>query len=94
VSRDDFVVKKRLTQALTFFHKSDKMSDKVLTNPLARVRKFAGSNPVAARYAMDGLLMALVVNIASNNNNLFALRLGAGDYQLVLFLLTAQKPLL
>jgi MFS family permease len=35
-------------------------------------------------YAMDGLLAALAVNIASNNNNLFALRLGAGDYQLSL----------
>jgi MFS family permease len=56
----------------------------MLTNPFTRVRKFAGSNPVAARYAMDGLLMALAVNIASNNNNLFALRLGAGDYQLSL----------
>jgi MFS family permease len=33
---------------------------------------------------MDGLLAALAVNIASNNNNLFALRLGAGDYQLSL----------
>jgi MFS family permease len=56
----------------------------MLTNPITRVRKFASSNPVAARYAMDGLLAALAVNIASNNNNLFALRLGAGDYQLSL----------
>jgi len=53
-------------------------------NPFTRAGKFAGSNPVAARYAVDGLLMALAVNIASNNNNLFALRLGAGDYQLSL----------
>ncbi|MDR2923040.1 MAG: hypothetical protein LBU85_06845 [Treponema sp.] len=52
--------------------------------PINRIRKFAGSNPVAARYAIDGLLAALAVNIASNNNNLFALRLGAGDYQLSL----------
>jgi len=36
------------------------------------------------RYAMDGLFAALAVNIASNNNNLFALRLGADDYQLSL----------
>jgi len=56
----------------------------VLINPFTRVRKFAGSNPVAARYAVDGLLAALAVNIAANNNNLFALRLGAGDYQLSL----------
>jgi len=56
----------------------------MLTNPITRVRKFAVSNPVVARYAMDGLLAAMAVNIASNNNNLFALRLGAGDYQLSL----------
>jgi len=49
-----------------------------------RIGNFAGSNPVAMRYAMDGLLAALAVNILSNNNNLFALRLGAGDYQLSL----------
>jgi len=53
-------------------------------NPFARVRKSAGSDPVAARYAADGLFAALAVSVASNNNNLFALRLGAGDYQLSL----------
>jgi len=53
-------------------------------NLSARIGNFAGSNPVAMRYAMDGLLAALAVNILSNNNNLFALRLGAGDYQLSL----------
>jgi len=56
----------------------------MLTNPFTRIKKSAASNPVAMRYAMDGLLVALAVNIASNNNNLFALRLGAGDYQLSL----------
>jgi MFS family permease len=56
----------------------------MLINPITRIKRFAGSNPVAMRYAMDGLLAALAVNIASNNNNLFALRLGAGDYQLSL----------
>jgi len=56
----------------------------MLINPITRVRKFASSDPVGALYAMDGLLAALAVNIASNNNNLFALRLGAGDYQLSL----------
>ncbi|MDR0455973.1 MAG: MFS transporter [Treponema sp.] len=56
----------------------------MVINPFTRVRNFAGSNPVAARYAMDGLLAALAVNIGTNNNNLFALRLGAGDYQLSL----------
>jgi len=56
----------------------------MLINPITRFKNFAVSNPVAARYALDGLLAALAVNIASNNNNLFALRLGAGDYQLSL----------
>jgi hypothetical protein len=56
----------------------------VIINPITRVKNFANSNPVAARYALDGLLAALAVNIAANNNNLFALRLGAGDYQLSL----------
>jgi len=53
-------------------------------NPFTRAKKFADSNPIVMRYAMDGLLAALAVNIASNNNNLFALRLGADDYQLSL----------
>jgi len=56
----------------------------MLINPIKRVKNFASTNPVAARYALDGLLAALAVNIAANNNNLFALRLGAGDYQLSL----------
>jgi len=56
----------------------------MLINPFTRIKKFADSNPIAMRYAMDGLLVALAVNIASNNNNLLVLRLGAGDYQLSL----------
>jgi len=56
----------------------------VLEKPITRIKKFADSNPVAMRYALDGLFAALAVNIASNNNNLFALRLGANDYQLSL----------
>jgi MFS family permease len=56
----------------------------MITNPFTRIKNFAGSNPVAARYALDGLLAALAVNIGVNNNSLFALRLGAGDYQLSL----------
>ena len=56
----------------------------MLTNPVTRVKNFAASKPVAMRYALDGLFAALAVNIASNNNNLFAMRLGAGEYQLSL----------
>jgi MFS family permease len=52
--------------------------------PFTRIKKIASTNPVDTRYAIDGLLAALAVNIAANNNNLFALRLGAGDYQLSL----------
>jgi len=56
----------------------------MLTNPVTRIKNFAASKPVAMRYAMDGLFAALAVNIATNNNNLFAMRLGAGEYQLSL----------
>jgi hypothetical protein len=56
----------------------------MIINPITRIKNFADYNPVAARYAIDGLLAALAVNIGTNNNNLFALRLGAGDYQLSL----------
>jgi MFS family permease len=45
---------------------------------------FLRTNPTAARYAMDGLLVAAAMYIVGNNNNLFATRLGAGDYQLSL----------
>ena len=47
----------------------------MLINPITRVKNFAVSNPAAMRYAMDGLFAALAVNIAANNNNLFAIRL-------------------
>ncbi len=41
-------------------------------------------------YAYEGLLIALVVNLINNNNNLFATRLGASDYQLSLIQLIPQ----
>jgi len=50
----------------------------------AGIRNFAGSNAVAARYVTDGLLAASAVNIANSNFGLFAVRLGANDYQLSL----------
>jgi len=49
-----------------------------------KTRNLAKENPVAFRYIIDGILAASAVNIASNNFNLFALRLGANDFQLSL----------
>lgn len=48
----------------------------------ARAARRFRYSPVAIRYAMDGLLITAGINIAANNNNLFASRLGADDYQL------------
>ncbi|MCL1958282.1 MAG: MFS transporter [Spirochaetes bacterium] len=41
-------------------------------------------NPAAARYAVDGFLVGSATTIASNTHNLFAVRLGANDFQLSL----------
>ena len=46
--------------------------------------KLTGNSPVEARYAADGLLAVSAVNIANNNFGLFAVRLGASDFQLSL----------
>jgi MFS family permease len=50
----------------------------------ARIRSFTRANPVAVRYGVDGLFIAAGFNLAANNNNLYATRLGAGDFQLSL----------
>jgi len=47
-------------------------------------KKITGDNPVTSRYVADGLLAASAVNIANNNYSLFAVRLGASDFQLSL----------
>jgi MFS family permease len=49
-----------------------------------KARKFIKTNPVASRYLVDGLIVATASNIAASNNNLFALRLGASNFQLSL----------
>jgi MFS family permease len=49
-----------------------------------RAKNFSKTHPVAARYMLDGLLISSAGNIAANNHNLFAIRLGANDYQLSL----------
>jgi len=63
----------------------------VLKNPFAilfqlasRARSFATHNPVAANYAIDGLLIIGALNLANANNSIFALRLGAGDFHLTM----------
>jgi len=49
-----------------------------------KTTKFVKRNPVAARYIVDGLLIAGAVNIMVNSLNLYAKRLGANDFQLSL----------
>ncbi|MCL2499702.1 MAG: MFS transporter [Defluviitaleaceae bacterium] len=48
----------------------------------ARIRAFAIGNPLAVRYGVDGLLIMGAISIAVNNHAIFALRMGAGDFQL------------
>ncbi|MCL2571732.1 MAG: MFS transporter [Defluviitaleaceae bacterium] len=50
----------------------------------ARMRSFATHNPVATNYAIDGLLVIGALNLAGSNNNIFAQRLGAGDFHLAM----------
>jgi len=50
----------------------------------ANEKKSAKANPIAIRYVTDGLLAVGAVNIANSNYNLFAMRLGADDFQLSL----------
>jgi MFS family permease len=56
----------------------------VFKNFWSRLRDFSRENPVAFRYAVDGLLIGSATTIASNTHNLFAVRLGANDFQLSL----------
>jgi len=51
---------------------------------IARARSFASHNPVATNYAIDGLLVIGALNLAASNNNIFAQRLGAGDFHLAM----------
>ncbi|MCL2357638.1 MAG: MFS transporter [Defluviitaleaceae bacterium] len=45
-------------------------------------KSFRQTNPLTIRYGIDGILFPGAVAIASNNNNLFAQRLGADEFQL------------
>ena len=51
---------------------------------MTRVKSFRASNPVAVNYAIDGLLVIGALNLAAANNNIFAQRLGAGDFHLAM----------
>jgi len=48
------------------------------------VRSFVRTQPLSVNYGIDGILVAGALGIAVNNNNLFAQRLGADDFQLSL----------
>ena len=56
----------------------------IIKRYLARVRSFTSNNPTATNYAIDGVLVIGAWNLAANNNNLFAQRLGAGDFHLAM----------
>jgi len=49
-----------------------------------KIKKFAKKSPIAARYVIDGLFITGATSIAASSFNLFAVRLGANDYQLSL----------
>jgi len=57
---------------------------KIITNLHTRARHFAKTNPTIVNYGIDGILVLGAMNIAVNNNNLFAMRLGATSVQLSL----------
>lgn len=54
----------------------------VIRQFLQQGRTFIKNQPLSVNYGIDGLLIMGAVGIAGNNNNLFAQRLGAGDFHL------------
>jgi len=55
-----------------------------IRNIPARIKSFTVNHPTATNYAIDGILALGAWNLAANNNNLFAQRLGAGDFHLAM----------
>jgi len=49
---------------------------------ISRTKKHLVANPQSVTYGIDGILVAGALSIVANNNNLFAQRLGATDFQL------------
>jgi len=56
----------------------------VVKNLWSRIRDYFGRKPAAARYAVDGFLVGSATTVASSTHALFAVRLGANDFQLSL----------
>lgn len=53
-----------------------------LKHAARNLRSFKQTHPITVRYGIDGILTMGAVSIAANNNNLFAQRLGADEFQL------------
>lgn len=49
---------------------------------LTRGRQFVKTQPLSVNYGIDGLLTLGAMSLAANNNSLYAVRLGASDFQL------------
>lgn len=49
---------------------------------MASGKSFVKNKPLAVNYGIDGLLVLGAMGIVGNNNNLFALRLGASDFHI------------
>ena len=54
----------------------------MIQNLLFRVKGRFTASPQSVNYGIDGILVAGALSIVANNNNLFAQRLGATDFQL------------
>lgn len=61
---------------------------------LQRGRVFARSNSLSVNYGIDGLLIMGAMGIVNNNNNLFAMRLGAGEFHLSMLQFIPQMMIL
>jgi len=59
-----------------------KPSMKFIKNIYIRTQQFIKNQPSSVNYGIDGLFVAGAMGIAANNNNLFAMRLGATSTQL------------
>jgi len=49
---------------------------------IIKMRHFYNHRPISVRYGIDGILTLGAISLVGNNNNLFAQRLGAGDFHL------------
>jgi len=56
----------------------------LIVKHISRAKSFSTHNPVAANYAIDGLLVMGAIGLSSSTGGIFALRLGAGDFHLTM----------